>query len=152
TREDYVSYLNADVSHPLCAGWTFRLDGQFAYNNSNLDLYDTHNTATLGDDNFIKDYFDYFSFLVKPSLRYTRKIGEGKDFVFTADYAFYLLHYPGRKSQNVSGVYQSEDEQDHQHTFSAKASYPLTKNISWVGYGSYTVADSNQEFESFYLY
>ena len=152
TREDFVEYLNVFVSHPLNGDWTFRLDGQLVLNQSNLDFYDTHNTLTLTDDNFVKNYFDFFSFLARPSLNYRHAWDKDRSFVFTADYSFYSLHYPGRKAQNVGGIYQPDDQQDTTHTFSAKASVPITENISWVTFGSYSIADSNQKFESFYLY
>lgn len=151
-REDTIEYLNAHVSHAINADWAFRLDGQVAFNQSNLDFYDTHNTATFADDNFIKDYYDYTSFLVKPTFVYTRNLGEQGNFIFTVDYTFNAILYSGRKAQNTGGVYSSEDEEDYTHTVSAKTSYPVTKNVSWVVYGSYTVGDSNQEFETFYLY
>ncbi len=152
TREDIVEYLNAHLSHPLGKEWGFRLDGQFAANQSDLDFYDTHNTLALGDDNFLKDYFDTVSFLARPALTYTRNIKKDMDFVLSANYSFYALLYPGRKAQNVSGVYQTDDQRDFTHTFSVKASYPITDHLSWVALGSYTIADSNQKFENFYLY
>lgn len=151
-REDTVEYLNVYVSHPLSGGWFFRLDGQAAFNQSNLDFYDTHNTGTFADDDFISDYYDYTSLTVKPTFTYVRGLGEERNFIFTADYAFNALLYSGRRAQNTAGVYSSEEEEDFKHTVSAKTNYPLTKNVSWVVYGSYTVAESNQDFENFYLY
>ena len=151
-RQDYVEYVNAHIAHPLSKEWMFRLDGQFTDNQSNLDFYDTHNTSTFADDNFLKNYFDYFSFMAKPSLIYTKNIEKDRDFVLTVSYTFDALHYPGRKAQDVSGVYQAADEQDYTHTVTAKTNYPLTKYVSWVVYGSYANATSNQKFESFYLY
>ncbi len=151
-RQDFVEYLNIYASRPLNEEWTFRLNSQFAINESNLDFYDTHNTPTFADDNFIKNYYDYFSFLAQPVLTYTKNIEKDKDLLVTASYAFYAVHYPGRKIQDISGNYLTPDEQDYTHTFTAKASYPLTKNISWVLSGTYTLSDSNQKFESFYLY
>ena len=151
-RADTVEYLNANISHALCAGWRFRLDAQASFNQSNLDFYDTRNTATFGDDTYLPDYFDYSSFLAKPSFTYAKDLGEEKNFIFTVDYSFDVLLYSSRKAQNSSGIYGSEDERDYTHTFSGRTSYSLTKNISWVTYGSYTIAESNQEFENFYLY
>jgi hypothetical protein len=152
TREDFVEYLNVFASHPVNEDWTFGIDGQFAHSDSNLDFYDTHNTATLVDDNFVKDYFDYFSFLVRPSFTYNKLWDKDRNFSFTVDYSFYALHYPGRKAQNQAGAYQADDQQDYQHTVSGRVSVPINKYFSWVTYGSYTTAESNQEFESFYLY
>lgn len=151
-RQDFIEQINAFISHPLGSSWTFTLDGQAAFNQSNLDFYDTHNTAALADDNFVKDYFDYFSFLAKPSFTYARPWGDGKRLLWTTDYSFYALHYPGRKAQDPAGFYGADDQQDYVHTVSSKVSVPITQNVSWIAYGSYTVADSNQEFEAFYLY
>jgi hypothetical protein len=154
TREDFAEYVNAYVMHPLGAGWTFRLDGQFVANQSNLDFYDTRGTPApaFQDDTFVKDYFDYFSFLAKPSFIYAHAMGEDKKLVGTVDYSFYSLHYTGRKTQDAAGTYQSEDQQDYVHTVSGKLSVPVTKNLSWVSFASYTIAESNQDFENFYLY
>jgi len=152
TRDDFVEYVNVYTSHPIADGWSWRLDGQFSANQSDLDFYDTHNTATFADDDFIPDYYDYYSFLAKPSLLYSKDWAEGRRFFFTLDYTFNALIYDGRKAQDIAGRYQTEDECDYTHTVSGKTSVPLSKNLSWVVFGSYTVADSNQDFESFYLY
>jgi hypothetical protein len=152
TRQDYLQYLNAYFSRPLNSQWRWRVDGQFIFNTSNLDYYDTHNTISLVDDNFIKNYYDYFAFLVRPSLTYTHAVAKDKDMSLSFGYTFYALHYPGRKAQDAGGIYGGEDQQDFAHTFSARFSYPITKEFSWVASASYTVAESNQDFEEFYLY
>jgi hypothetical protein len=152
TREDFVEYVNASASHPVGPDWTFGLEGQFVYSDSNLDFYDTHNTLGLADDDFIEDHFDYYSFLVRPSFTYSRQWDKDRRFIFRVDYAFYALQYPDRLAQNATGVYLDEEQHDTTHTVSAKVSVPLTGNISWVTYGSYLTADSNQKFEAFYLY
>ncbi len=152
TREDFAQYVNGYVSHPLTPGFLFRLDGQFTLNDSNLDFYDTHNTASFADDDFIANYFDTTSFLLRPGLTYAKRLAPGKNLTITVDYAFRALLYPDRKTQNSLGVYRNEKERDLTHTFSGKVSVPLTNQFSWVNFFSYTIADSNQEFESFYLY
>jgi len=151
-RQDFLQVLSGNVSRPLTQEFRWRLDGQFAFNLSNLDFYDTHNTLSLTDDTFVKDYFDTVSFLLRPTLIYTRPIEKDKNIVLTASYAFYAQLYTGRLAQNTAGIYQNEKENDLSHTFSARASYPLTRNISWVTTCNYTIATSNQKFESFYLY
>ena len=152
TREDLVGYLNGYVSGPLRPAWSWRLDGQLAANSSNLDYYDTHSTLTPADDDFIKDYFDWVSVTVTPSLNYTRTLSEGKELVCTVNYSFNALLYPDRRVQNTAGLYRSDKQRDYTHTVSGKIKVPLTKNVSWVGFASYTIADSNQDFEQFYLY
>lgn len=152
TREDFVEGANVYISHPVQTNFIFRLDGQFQATQSNLDFYDTHNTPGFSDDDFVKDYFDNFTFLVKPSLTYFQKWGEDRNFTVTADYTFNALHYTGRKAQNTAGQYQADDQQDYTHIFTGKVNVPATPNISWVSFGSYAVGDSNQDFESFYLY
>ncbi len=152
TREDFVEYVNVYASHPIANGWSWRLDGQFTANQSNLDFYDTHNSPSFGDDDFIPDYFDYYSFEIKPSLLYAKDWAEERRFFFTLDYTFNALLYDGRRAQDIAGRYTGNDERDYTHTMSSKTSVPINKNFSWVVYGSYTIADSNQDFESLYLY
>ncbi len=104
------------------------------------------------DDTFVADYFDYYSFMVKPSLVYQKAIAPDKNLIVVGSYSFTVQPYTGRKIQNASGVYQSDEELDMIHTFSAQLSYPLTKYVSWVTVANYTIADSNQKYEAFYLY
>ena len=151
-RQDYENYLNLYIGHPLNSVWRWRLDGQVSFNLSNLDFYDTHNTTTLSDDTFISGYFDYTSFMVGPSLTYEKEIAKDKNLIVTGAYAFSPVFYSSRKVQNAAGIYQDENETDYIHTFSGQVSFPLTKYVSWVTKGSYTIADSNQEYEAFYLY
>ena len=151
-RQDYLNEINGSISHPLSERWVGRLDGQFGFNLSNLDFYDTHNTTTLADDTFVGDYFDYVSFLIRPSLNYEQPLAN-KNFVSaTVSYGLTLQRYTGRKTQDSAGVYQDAEQQDFVHRFSGVLRYPLTPNISWVTQSSYTIADSNQQFETFYRY
>ena len=152
TRQDYLDYINLYVSRPINDTWQWRLDGQFGINLSNLDFYDTHNTTSLSDDTFVKSYYDYFLFLIKPTLLYQKNIGKDKNIIASLSYEFMAQHYPGRKIQDVSGIYQDKKEQDYTHTFSAEFRYPLTQYVSWVTIATYTIADSNQNYEAFYLY
>ncbi len=151
-RQDYLTNINLYVGHPITDTVQWRLDGQFAVNTSNLDFYDTHNTTSLTDDTFVRSYYDYFSFNVKPSLIYQKEIAKGKTILASVSYSFLAQHYPGRKTQDPAGIYQDQKEQDYTHTFSAEFRYPLTQYVSWVTVGNYTIADSNQKYEAFYLY
>ncbi len=151
-RQEYQEIVNVYAAHLVCPNWTFRLDGQVTVNTGNLDFYDTHNTATLSDDDFIPDYFDYVSFLTRPSLTYQREIAEGKNLIASAAYGFSAQYYLGRRVQNISGNYQSDEEEDFAHSFSGHLSVPLTKYVSWVTVANYTIVDSNQKYEAFYLY
>ncbi len=152
TRLDTLEYLNIYLSHTITPEWTFRLDGQFSANQSNLDYYDTHNTLSPADDNFIKNYFGYTSWLARPSVTYRHEISKEKFLTVSAIYSLDYQYYPDRNVQDESGVYQSGTEHDLTQTIGAKASVPLTKNISWVTSANYTFADSNQKFQQFYLY
>lgn len=152
TREDFLQYFNVYAAHPINNEFRFRINGQVAVNLSNLDFYDTHNTNTLVDDNFITNYFDYYSFTINPAITFRKEIQDNKFLELTAGYSFNILEYMDRNAQAVSGVYTSEQEEDISHTVSLRATYTLTKYINWVGTVSYTWADSNQEFENYYLY
>ncbi len=152
TRQDFAQYVNGYAIYSLCSEFTLRLDGQFVVNVSNLDFYDTHNTLSPADDDFIEKYYDYFIFNFKPSMIYTKNIEKDKNFVASVGYELNVFYYPGRKTQDPQGIYQDKDEQDFTHTFTLQTSYPVTKQIAWVTLLSYTIANSNQEFEQFYTY
>lgn len=152
TREDFVHYLMLNASHPLPAGFRLRLDVQLSHNDSNLDFYDTRNTAGLGDDTFVPGYFDYLSVTAGPSIGYRRQIGEERFFEASVGYAYTNLSYSDRKAQDAAGVYGTDEEEDEKHVFSARTSVPLTRHLAWISSVSYTIADSNQKFENFYLY
>ena len=152
TREDFLSYLNVNVSHAINEKWRFRLDGRLVNNESNLDFNDTHSTSTLGDDDFVSDYFDYTLALARPTFTYSNLLGEDRTLVFSASYALQFQHYPGRTAQDVTGDYTAEEQEDWSHTLSTRFSYPLTKNWAWVSTASYSTVSSNQDYQATYLY
>lgn len=152
TREDFVHYLNFNASHPLSSELRFRLDVLLSANDSNLDFYDTRNTASLADDTFVPDYFDYLSATIGPSIGWRREISKERFAEMIFGYSYTILRYTDRKAQNAAGVYGTSDEEDDKHVLSARVSWPVTANLSWIGSFSYTMADSNQKFEDFYLY
>ncbi len=151
-RQDWLEVVSANASHPLNENFRVKLDTQFSFNLSNLDFYDTHNTLTLADDNFIKNYFDYILFSVGPTLIYRKEIEKNEALVLSVGYRFQVQHYPGRKAQDAAGLYQSNDQEDLNHVFQGRLSVPINKNFSWVTSYAYTLARSNQKFENFYLY
>jgi len=151
-RQDFAQYVNGTLSHALSSEFSFHLDGQFIVNFSNLDFYDTHNTLSPADDDFISDYYEYFSYTVKPSIVYRKALAEGKNLYASLGYNLNILYYPGRKVQDAAGRYQSANEEDFNHTFALRTSYPITNQISWVAVLNYTIANSNQDFEDYYLY
>lgn len=152
TREDFLQYFNANISRSINGNWRARLDSQFAVNFSNMDFYDTRNTAGLGDDVFVKNYFDYYSFSIKPALIFTKSLDKERFLTAEFSYLFYALLYADRNAQDVAGNYLSKKERDYTHTLSAKMNYPLNQHIAWVSLVNYTIGDSNQDFERFYLY
>jgi hypothetical protein len=151
-RDDFAQYVNGYIGHPISKEFSFRLNGQFIANWSNLDFYDTHNTISPADDDFIADYYDYYSYTAEPTVLYRRALGEGRNLWVSFGYRFNVLHYPDRPAQDISGRYGEDSHVDFTHTLAARVSVPMTKQISWVTFLSYTIADSNQDFEDFYLY
>jgi len=52
----------------------------------------------------------------------------------------------------TSGVYTEEIQEDQSHTIKGQVSVPLTDNVNFIALANYTMADSNQDFETFYRY
>lgn len=152
-RRDYVLSGDLNCDWPFKEGrWVLSADNTISYNDSNLDFYDSRNTLTLADDVFTEDYYTYFSVLTYPYITYYHPMGKDKKLALRGGYSFLLRDYPSRKVQESSGAYTSTDQQDKEHTLHLSASYPITKELSWVSYFDYSWVRSNQKYETYYLY
>jgi len=121
-------------------------------NNSNQNFYDSKDTIALSDDEYIDDYYEYTSYMIRPKVSYDFEINEEKDLTVHLSYAFLNKQYSDRKAQSSTGLYTGEDEEDKFHTFSLGLSYPLTEKIKAIALFDYTIAKSNMEYEKYYRY
>ena len=125
-----------------------------SWNDSNLDLYDTRSSASLADDRFFEDYYDYFAYTVSPSVRFYHDMdAEGKRRAELAlTYTYEGLFYPDREALDETGNLIGDDQEDDAHIVGGRLTVPLTEQFSWVSVVQYKSQDSNQKFEQFYRY
>ncbi len=154
SRADIYQEVTGSLFQKLRDWITVGVSSGVSHNDSNLDFYDTRNTAGLADDRFFEDYYDYFSFDVAPTVIFFRKMdSEGKlNAQLQLTYTFEGLYYPDRFALSPTGAITDEEQTDYSHVLAARLSIPVSSQLSWVTAGQYKVQDSNQEFEQFYLY
>jgi len=153
-RKDYVLANNMGFDIPVLGSdrWVLSGDGNLTYNHSNLDLYDSRGTLILNDDVYTKDYYTFLSVSAYPYITYYHPIGKDKKFALRGGYSFLYRHYPGRLAKEAGGAYTDSKQHDREHAVHLSASYPITKELSWVTYFDYSWVKSNQKYEQFYTY
>ncbi|MFH1867686.1 MAG: hypothetical protein ABH843_01825 [Candidatus Omnitrophota bacterium] len=153
-RKDWFHYITGDFSYtlenvPIILG--IGVTGIIVESNQNY--YDSRGTVTLADDVYTGDYYDFSSIDINPKITYMRKVKEYKEpATLTLGYAYTRRDYNDRKVQLIDSTYTTDTQMDKLHTINTQATYPLTDNISFVASGSYTNADSNMKYETYYTY
>jgi hypothetical protein len=153
-REEYKNTLRMEAIYIPSpeSNFQYSLASEFAYNDSNQNFYDSRGTATLADDVFTADYFDYMSFEVYPKVSYRIKSGDKTFAIISTGYDFLMQRYSDRKAQTENGVYTSDDQRDYQHIFEAGLEIPVDENLSLITSYDYTIHDSNMDYEQYYEY
>jgi hypothetical protein len=132
--------------------FSFSVDGNYSFNNSNMDYYDSRNSISLSDDVFTPDYYNYNSFDLQPSLEYAHPFGEGKAIRLRVGYSALYRLYASRKALSIAGDYTDHEQRDWEQSYFAAVNIPFTKTFSWITNYSYTHVTSNQKFEDYYRY
>ena len=151
-RKDNQHTMDLNLRYPATKRFSLYLDNVLIINNSNQNFYDSKDTIALSDDEYIDDYYEYTSYMIRPKVSYDFEINEEKDLTVHLSYAFLNKQYSDRKAQSSTGLYTGEDEEDKFHTFSLGLSYPLTEKIKAIALFDYTIAKSNMEYEKYYRY
>ena len=151
-REDNQHVFGLNFKYPTTKRLTLYLENEFTINNSNQNFYDSKDTTSLSDDEFISNYYDYTSYKIRPKVSYKIPIKEEKDLTVHLAYTYLNKQYNDRKAQSSTGLYTSEDEEDQFHTYSFGLSYPITEKIKAIALFDYTIAKSNMDYEKYYRY
>jgi len=116
---------------------------------SNQNYYDGMGTIDLSDDVPIEDFYDYYSYSVRPNASYT----------FTAfpvstglSYSYQRLEYSGRRAQHSDGTYKSDKQYEVQHVVGLNMRYRLRDNLGLFGQYQYVDVSSNNDYDSVYEY
>ncbi len=151
-REDNRHAFDLNLKYPTTKRLTLYLENELTINNSNQNFYDSKGTTSLSDDEYISNYYDYNSYMIRPKVSYAIPVKEEKDLTVHLAYAYLDKQYNDRKAQSSTGLYMSEDEEDQFHTFSFGLSYPITEKVKAIALFDYTIAKSNMEYEKYYRY
>lgn len=148
-REDFFGEAEASLRWSLSPGWVLSLASALRQNVSNLDYYDTRNTASLGDDRFFEGYYDYLQYAFGPELLWRSKESGVRASV---GYDFERTFYFGRNAQDLAGNLLFEDQVDQKHSVKARLEWPLTEHWRWVSAAAFEDHGSNQKNETTYRY
>ncbi|MCH7505619.1 hypothetical protein IID04_08325 [PVC group bacterium] len=153
-RKDWLHYGSIDTTwFPEESRFIYNLVLTTIINDSNQGYYDANGTPfDLTDDTFTPQYYDYWSLIVNPNIIYPIKLENGHNFIFKFGYAYMIRSYDDRQVQLADATYTNNDQLDESHTIKGQITYPLSDNFSVIGSANFTLAKSNQEFETFYRY
>lgn len=153
-RRDLYLEIAGSLQRPLSESLSAGFLSAYKDNRSNLNFYDTRNTATLADDRYFDGYYDYFAYEIGPSLTVT-----GPSFGADADpsslraaFTFEKTFYPGRTAQDVSGALLGEDQAERNAKSSLTLVVPMSRQWSWMLSGNYEKQVSNHKNENTFLY
>jgi hypothetical protein len=151
-RRDFLQALSGGLGYPRpvnLLGHEGRLDaalnGSFAYNGSNQNLYDA---AT---NQFFFDAYSYYSLGIGSSFdlswgdkKHPTSAGVSFNYVDT--------QYFGRQAENGDGLYQGASQWQDRYAVTLKCGYPVSPGFYLRGQANFLWARSNNTFEKTYAY
>lgn len=150
-QRDYLHSLDLSFWHTLDVDGRLSpgLDLNFSMNRSNQNYYDGMGTNTLEDDVFLKDFYDYNSFRIRPNISYTFAL-----FPLTPSfaYSYQRTDYTERRAQYSNGTYKTDKQYETRNATSLGLRYDLSEDWSLYTSWQYVVVRSNNDDESVYDY
>jgi hypothetical protein len=150
--DEYLHSVDFDVWYMLdyAGGVKVGVDFRGMRNDSEQNYYDGMETASLADDVYTDDYYDYNLFRFRPNISYTFATIPLTSSVY---YSYQHLEYDERNAKEAGGAaYKDSRHYEDQKEFGAELRYELTEN--WAGIGRFqTVTQrSNNDDERTYRY
>ncbi len=150
-QEDYLHSLDLrfwrtlDVDGGLRVG----LDLNYSLNRSNQNYYDGMGTLTLADDVFLRGFYDYNSYRIRPNISYTFAL---LPLTPSFAYSYQRTDYTERRAQFSDGTYKTDKQYETQNEISLGVRYALFEDWSLYVRWQYIVVRSNNSDESVYEY
>lgn len=116
---------------------------------SNQNYYDGMGTIDPLDNVPIEDFYDYYSYSIRPNIIYTFATLPITSGVF---YSYQRLGYRDRRAQFADGTYKSDKQYENQDVFGFDLRYNLRDNLSLYGQYQYVDVSSNNDNEIIYEY
>ena len=116
---------------------------------SNQNYYDGMGTTDLADNVPIEDFYDYYSYSVRPNILYTF----GTLPITTGlSYSYQRLDYRDRRAQYSNGTYKNDKQYENQHVWGLNLRYNLSDDLGFYGQYQYVDVSSNNDNETVYEY
>jgi len=153
-RDDFYYEVSGTLKYALTDRIWLDFSANLSQNLSDLDFYDTRNTASLADDRFVDDYYDYYSYAFSPAVSIVLDKNEKtkKSTLLKTGYSFEVDYYPGRNALDEFNEYKNEEQRDKLSTVFTRLEVPISKQITWVSFAKYEKQTSNQKYEENYTY
>ena len=152
-QEDWVHSVDVGLKYVFDIGGGLQLGADLngTWYDSNQNYYDGMATATPADNVPIADYYDYFSYRIRPNISYTFAL---YPFTPSLSYAYYKIEYDERNARAAGGIYPYKNDRhyEEQDEFVLGLRYDLTNNWSILGQWQNITQRSNNEDERTYRY
>lgn len=150
-QKDTLQSLSLRLSYfpPRLTQLRLGLDLVGSLNTSNQNYYDGMGTISLADDVFLHEYYDYFSYQVRPNISYNF---DPLPLSLHLAYAFQKTNYSERLAQNSDGTYKNDEEYENQDVITVRLEYLLFKKLVTFAQWEYLDVTSNNDDESVYHY
>jgi hypothetical protein len=142
--------LNPWYMFDVAGGMKLGMDLRYMINDSEQNYYDGMETASLADDVYVGDYFDYNLSRVRPSISYTAAT---IPLTTTIYYSYQHIEYDERNAKEAGGAaYKTSSHYEDQKEFGAELRYELTESWAVIGRLSQLTQRSNNDDERTYRY
>jgi len=125
------------------------LDLNTSLNNSNQNYYDGMGTVSLEDDVYMNDYYDYWSYQVRPNFSYNFS---ALPLSLQLAYAWQRTDFTDRLAQDRNGDYKNDQQYEDQHLFTTRLEYLIFKRTIVFAQWEYLDVSSNNQNEHIYHY
>jgi len=148
-QQDYFHSLDVGVWYIFKLGLRLGIDFNTGVYQSNQNYYDGMGTITLDDDVFTPNFYNYFSYMIRPNIAY--KLAD-IPLVSILSYTVMKTDYSDRRAKYSNGQYKTDKQNETNSELLLRLQYELDRH--WQLYGQYQRIDndSNNEDERVYVY
>ncbi|MBW2194881.1 MAG: hypothetical protein JRF37_04720 [Deltaproteobacteria bacterium] len=150
-QEDYLHSLDVNLSYmfDVDGGLKLGLDLNGTINDSNQNYWNEQIVGLFSSQKYTNDYYDYFSYRIRPSISYTFAL---YPLTPSISYSYYKIRYDERRAEHANGDYKKDRQYEYEQNLALGLKYELTDNWSILGEWEQVMRRSNNDDESTYEY
>jgi len=150
-QRDYLQRLDVNFKYMMDVGGglKFGLDLNGSLNDSNQNYWDEQIVGLFSSQQYTGDYYDYFSYKIRPNIAYTFAL---IPLTPSVSYSYYRIEYDNRKAKYSNRDYKGEEHYETQDEIALGLRYDLTDNWSIMAQYQNLVQRSNNDDQSVYRY